>query len=132
MIRTPRELVFEADVVALRVPTHTGQVGLRPRCEATVLAVEPGLVIVRADGGVRYAGTAGGLLACDGATAALLTPLAAVGDDLGKVSSDLQKALAEPTEEMEVRRTLGRLETRIVQELRGEESSEWMARGRIT
>ena len=131
MIRTPRELVFAADVVAVRVPTQTGQVGLRPRCEATVLAVEPGLVIVRIGGGVRYAGTAGGLLACDGASAALLTPLAAVGDDLEQVSSDLQKALAEPAEEMEVRRTLGRLETRILQELRAKESPEWTARGRI-
>ncbi len=42
VIRTPRETVIEQDVVAIRVPTQTGQVGLRPRGEPNVLAVEVG------------------------------------------------------------------------------------------
>ena len=53
-----------------------------------------------------------------GESASLLTPLAVVGDDVESVSRQLDALLSEPSEEMEVRRTLGRLETRILQELR--------------
>ena len=66
VIRTPQEIVLERDVASVRVPTETGQVGLRPHGEPTVLAVEPGLIVVRQDDLVRFAGTAGGLLHCDG------------------------------------------------------------------
>ena len=75
-MRTPREVVLELDVSSIRVPTETGQVGVRPRAEPFVLAVEPGLVLVRRDETYQFVGTAGGLLRCDGATASLLTPLA--------------------------------------------------------
>ena len=47
MVRTPREVVVELRVSSIRVPTETGQVGVRPRAEPLVLAVEPGLVLVR-------------------------------------------------------------------------------------
>ncbi len=89
-----------------------------------MLAVEAGLIVLRLDGGKRYAGTAGGLLHASGDSASLLTPLAVVGDDVDSVSRQLDALLAAPSEEMEVRRTLGRLETRILQELRhGDEPS---------
>lgn len=116
-IRTPRQTIFDQDVVALRVPTKTGHVGLRPRCEPIVLAVEAGLVLLRAEPGTIYAGTAGGLLHANGQSASLLTPLAVVGDDVQSVSTQLNVLLSEPNEEMEVRRTLGRLEKRILREL---------------
>ncbi len=117
-IRTPSETVVDQDVASLRVPTQSGQVGLRPRGEPTVLAVEAGLIVLRLNGGTRYAGTAGGLLHTNGESASLLTPLAVVGDDVESVSRQLDALLSAPSEEMEVRRTLGRLETRILQELR--------------
>lgn len=121
-IRTPSETVVDQDVAALRVPTQSGQVGLRPRSEPSVLAVEAGLITLRLKSGMRYAGTAGGLLHTDTESAILLTPLAVVGDDVESVSRQLDALLSAPSEEMEVRRTLERLETRILQELRqGEE-----------
>ena len=123
-IRTPRETVVDQDVASLRVPAQSGQVGLRPRGEPSVLAVEAGLIVLRLAGGMRYAGTAGGLLHTSGAAASLLTPLAVVGDNVESVSRQLDALLSAPSEEMEVRRTLGRLETRILQELgQGEETS---------
>ncbi|MCA9137209.1 MAG: hypothetical protein KDB00_10630 [Planctomycetales bacterium] len=116
-IRTPRVTVVDEEVVSMRVPTKSGHVGLRPRGEPTVLAVEAGLVLLRSHGGMRYAGTAGGLLHTSGQSASLLTPLAVVGDDVDSVSRQLDELLSEPSDEMEVRRTLGRLETRIRHEL---------------
>lgn len=122
VIRTPRETVVDQAVAAMRVPTQTGQVGFRPRGEPTVLAVDAGLIILRLNGGMRYAGTAGGLLHATSDSASLLTPLAVAGDDVESVSRQLDTLLAAPSEEMEVRRMLGRLETRILQELHhGEE-----------
>jgi F0F1-type ATP synthase epsilon subunit len=117
VIRTPSETVIEQDVVAMRVPTQTGQVGLRPRGEPHVLAIEAGLIVLRINGIRRYAGTAGGLMHANGQSASLLTPLAVVGNDVESVSRELEVLLSAPSEEMEVRRTLGRLETRILQEL---------------
>jgi F0F1-type ATP synthase epsilon subunit len=125
VIRTPREVVLEHNVASLRVPTQTGQVGLRPRCEPAVLAIEPGLILLRRNGDFRYAGTAGGLLRCTGEEANLLTPLAVIGDVLEQVQAELEQALSEPSEEMEVRSALTRLETNILQELhRGEQRLE--------
>lgn len=121
-VRTPTETVVDRDVVALRVPTHTGQVGLRPGSEPTVLAVEAGLIVLRFGSGTQYVGIAGGLLHTDGRSASLLTPLAVAGKDVDSVSRQLDALLSAPSEEMEVRRTLGRLETHILQELnQGEE-----------
>ncbi len=61
--------------------------------------------------------------------ASLLTPLAVVGDDVQAVSQQLDQLLSAPSEEMEVRQTLGRLETRILQELRqGDDMTETSTR----
>ncbi len=117
VIRTPRAVIVDTDVAALRIPTQTGQVGLRPRGEPSVLAIEAGLIVLRLPNRMRYAGTAGGLLHTDRKSASLLTPLAVVGDDLASVSQQLDALLSTPSEEMDVRGKLGRLETRILQEL---------------
>jgi F0F1-type ATP synthase epsilon subunit len=100
VIRTPQAIVLEWAVSSIRVPTETGQVGLRPHSEPTVLAVEPGLIVVRQDGLVRFAGTAGGLLHCDGAVAHLLTPVAVIGEALITVLEALDRALAVPSAEV--------------------------------
>lgn len=119
-VRTPHAVVCEADAASLRVPTESGQVGIRPRTEATVLAVEVGLVLVHTSAGSRFIGTAGGLLACDGATATLLTPLAVVGDTEQTILAELEHALQEPSEEMQARTTLSKIEGEILHEMRWE------------
>jgi F0F1-type ATP synthase epsilon subunit len=118
IVRTPREVVLELDVLSLRAPTATGQVGVRPRVEPLVLAIEPGLVLVRQDHAVGYVGTAGGLLRCDGERASLLTPLAVVGKDEDDVLTALEQVLAQPNVELEARATLSRLEGSLLRELR--------------
>ncbi len=130
VIRTPAATVVDLNVSSLRVPTRSGQVGLRPHGEPTVLAVEAGLILLRLERTYRYAGTAGGLLHASRFAASLLTPLAVVGDGLESVSRQLDRLLSESIEEMQVRRLLGRLETRIVRELQGEEATGRSARGR--
>ena len=118
VVRAPREVVIELQVLSVRVPTQTGQVGLRARVEPLVIAVEPGLVLVRREDAYQFVGTAGGLLRCDGTVASLLTPLAVSGDDEDEVIRALEEALAQPSVEMEARETLGRLQNSILRELR--------------
>jgi F0F1-type ATP synthase epsilon subunit len=118
VVRTPQEVVAELEARSLRLPADTGRVGLRPRCEPTVLAVEPGLVLAWTDVGVRFLATAGGLLRCDGRRAILLTPLAVVGDDAQAVRERLEEALAAPRAELELRQAIERLESGILRELR--------------
>ena len=47
IVRTPREVILETEVSSVRLPTETGQVGIRRQVEPMVLAVEPGLVLIR-------------------------------------------------------------------------------------
>jgi F0F1-type ATP synthase epsilon subunit len=119
LVLTPERSVFEADVLALRLPTDTGQVGLRPRAEATVLVVEPGLVLARTREGLRFLATAGGLLRCDGRSARLLTPVAVSGESAESVARALDDALRAMRVDLELRAVLQRLETGILVELRG-------------
>jgi F0F1-type ATP synthase epsilon subunit len=118
VIRTPQGGVFDGGVRSLRVPTDTGQVGLRPRAETAALVVEPGLVLADAAEGSRFVATAGGLLRCDGREAVLLTPLAVVGETAEAVGAALEEALGTPSPDRELRSVLQRLETGILQELR--------------
>ncbi|MCA9177946.1 MAG: hypothetical protein KDB14_25960 [Planctomycetales bacterium] len=118
IIRTPRETVFRGDVSSARFPTETGQVGIRPRGEALVVAVEAGLVLVRCDDDHSFAGTAGGLLRFDGRQANLLTPLAVHGRDEREVLEALEHALAQPSAELETRELLSRVQTNLLRELR--------------
>jgi F0F1-type ATP synthase epsilon subunit len=117
VIRTPHEVVFDRPVGAARVPTESGQVGLRPREEALALVVEPGLLILRDGETFHFAATAGGLLEGDRETATLYTPFAVTGDRGDEVLAALDRALATPDGEIEARRRFGRLEQRIVREL---------------
>lgn len=117
-IRTPREVVLDEALRAARVPTGSGQVGLRPGAEPFTLAVEPGLVLLRTEEGVRFAATAGGLLDAGAARCVLYTPFAVVGDAEAEVLAALELALTTPDSELAARRRLGELEQRIVHELR--------------
>ncbi len=118
VVRTPQGGVFDERVTSLRVPSDTGQVGLRPRSEPAVLVVEPGLVLAASSDGLRIVATTGGLLRCDGEEAVLLTPLAVVGESAEAVRTELQKALGAPRADLELRAVLQRLETGILEELR--------------
>jgi len=117
-IRTPHATVFEDRVRAVRVPTESGQVGLRPRGEPIVLAVEPGLVVMRLADGMRFAATAGGLLESDRKRCTLYTPVAALGDSEAAMLDALERMLSTPGGELVARRQLAELEQRIVRELR--------------
>lgn len=117
-LRTPHRTVFDEPALSLRLPTETGHVGLRAGAEATVLAIEAGIVIARTAGGARYFGSPGGLLRFDGRRAVLLTPFCVGGDTPDEVASRLSEALEEPDAEMEARKALETLEERIIRDLR--------------
>ncbi len=118
VIQTPRERIFEGKIKSLRLPTQTGQVGIRPRIEPLVLAVEPGLILISSADLPTFVGTAGGLFRCDGEQASLATPLAIRGESMEAVVQQIETALERPSVEFEVRDTLGRLESNILNELR--------------
>jgi F0F1-type ATP synthase epsilon subunit len=117
-VRTPAGDAYDHLVRSVRVPTVTGQVGVRPRAESFVLGVEPGLVLARGGDGPNYVGTAGGLLRCDGRVASLMTPLAVSAGEPDEVLARLEEALARPNADLEARATLGRLQRAILRELR--------------
>jgi len=118
VVRTPQGDVFDEGVTSLRLPTDTGQVGLRPRSEAAVFVVEPGLVLAASAAGIRFIATAGGLLRCDGQEAVLLTPLAVVGENAESVRAELEELVSIPRADLELRAVLQRLETGILKEVR--------------
>lgn len=118
IVRTPRQTVVELDAWSLRVPTESGQVGLRPRSESALLAVEPGLVLVRTRTTTSFVATAGGLLRCSHRLAVLLTPVAVAGDDAERVRALLDAELAGPNADLQLRRAISHLEAGIVSELR--------------
>jgi F0F1-type ATP synthase epsilon subunit len=118
VVQTPQGGVFDEDVSSLRVPSDTGQVGLRPRSEPAALVVEPGLVLANTASRLRFIATAGGLLHCDGRKVVLLTPLAVVGESAEAVGAELERVMGRPSPDLELRGVLQRLETGILQELR--------------
>jgi len=124
VVRTPQAVVAELAAQSLRVPADTGQVGLRPRSEPAVLTLEPGLALLWTDQGAHFLATAGGLLRCDGRRVVLLTPVAVVGRDAQQVQDRLDRALAVPSAELELRRTIEKLEAGILRELRGGAAAE--------
>jgi len=125
IIRTPHEVILETSVRSVRVPAETGHVGLRPRTESTVLAVEAGVVYAKrvAEGSASeiFIGTAGGLLMCDRNTATLLTPLAVVGDNERIIVEQLDDLIQQPNSELEARTALSKLEGHILRELHREQ-----------
>jgi F0F1-type ATP synthase epsilon subunit len=124
VVRTPREVVADLEVHSLRVSTDTGQVGIRPRAEATVTAIEPGLVLAHTAERVHFIGTAGGLLRAEAFEAVLLTPVAVLGDDAAAVAAAVDAALAGPDPERELRQAIERLETGLLREIRGSDGGE--------
>jgi F0F1-type ATP synthase epsilon subunit len=118
VVRTPEGCVLDEPISSLRVPTDTGQLGLRPRCEPAALVVEPGLALAGGEAGLRFVATAGGLLRCDGRMVVLLTPLAVIGRSAEAVRAELERALGTSSPDLELRAVLQRLETGILQELR--------------
>lgn len=118
VVRVPHAVVLNESVLSVRVPTDTGQVGLRPGAEAAVLVVEPGLVLLRRAEGERIVATAGGVLRFQANTATLSTPLAVAGDDAAALRGELEEALRLPTAELELRTVLQRLEAGLLSELR--------------
>ena len=119
VIRTPREVIFDGSVDSVRVPSETGQVGVRPRGEPFLTAVEPGLILLRTGDAVRFAASAGGLFESDREHAVLYTPFAVTGAEPDDVLTAMDRALATPDSEIAARRRLGELEEKIVEELRG-------------
>lgn len=117
VIRTPHEVVFDGAARSVRVNTETGLVGLRPGGEPLVLAVEPGLVLLRQADGDSFAATAGGLLESGRSLCTLLTPVASVGRSEEEMVNQLDKILSTPSTELLARRRLEELEQRIVKEL---------------
>ena len=124
IVRTPREVVYDVVAEAVRVPTPTGHVGIRPRTEPLALAVDPGLVLVRTKRQVIFVGSAGGLLSADGTEVTLFTPLAVAGTDPTTIQAVVDRTLAEPGSEMAIRAKLGKLEGRILTELRARPAQE--------
>lgn len=118
VVRTPQGSLIDEPVKSLRLPSDSGQVGLRPRSEQGALVVEPGLALARTPSGLRFVATAGGLLRCDGKEAVLLTPLAVVGESADRVVSQLERLLSTPSPDLELRGVLRRLETGVRRELR--------------
>ena len=116
-IRAPRELIWEGAVPSLRVPTETGQVGLRFHCEPMVLAIEAGLVLAKDGELLTFIGTAGGLLTTDGQDVTIATPMAVVGKDRQEVMAALESALRVSDEETEARQLFSRLQESILHEL---------------
>lgn len=118
VVRTPHTTVLDIAASSVRVLTETGHVGLRTGTEAMVLPIETGLVIVRSTEGVTLVGCAGGLLSSNGKDATLLTPLAVMGRDPASVERALADAVTVPDSELAARARLGKLEHRILDELR--------------
>lgn len=117
-VKTPHQLVFDELVRSARVPTPSGQAGLRARAEPCRTVIEPGLIIAKTLHGLYFIASAGGLLDLQRERALLLTPFAAVGDSAERVLDALSRELATPDSELLARKRLGELEHRIVSELR--------------
>ena len=131
IVRTPHEVILETEARSIRIPTESGQVGLRPQNEPQIIAVEAGLVLLHTEHDeTRFIGTAGGLLVAERLRATLMTPLAVFGSDRNSIIDQLQTALGEPNEEMQARAMLANLEEEIISEMRRKPSGP-AARERI-
>jgi F0F1-type ATP synthase epsilon subunit len=117
VVRTPTEVLFDGDVRSVRLPTPSGQVGVRARAEAWLTALSPGLVLLERAEGRLHAGTAGGIARNDGQTITLFSPFAAVGD-AEAVLRALAAAQSDDEGELAALRNLSELEQRITSEVR--------------
>lgn len=120
LIQTPSVTVVDRRVRALRVPTQTGQVGIRPGIEPLVLIVEPGLVSLVDEEETSYVGTAGGLLEASRVAVKLVTPFAITGTSPDQILTELNAQLGTPNSELVARRRLGELEARLIEQLKSD------------
>ena len=118
IVRTPHDVVLDTRATSVRVLAESGHVGIRAHMEPIVLPIESGLLLVRGEGRVAFVGSGGGLLFSDGREATLLTPLAVTGMDPIAIQGALDDMLAAPDGELVFRTRLGKLEGRILAELR--------------
>ena len=121
-VRTPHQVILDEPVRSLRVLTETGQVGLRPAAEPTLLPFEPGLVHAKlASGGAPaeiYIGTSGGLLSCDGERVTMMTSIAIVGTDRAALEKQFDSIMGHSNAELEARNAFNKLEVHILNEIR--------------
>lgn len=126
-VLTPQRELVRAQVRGLRVSAADGWLGIRPRGEACIVAVQPGLLLVYGDSvhprlhprlHPRYGATAGGLLRSDGRTCTLYTPYAVFGATPAETQEALSAVLHGESPEFAARRELDALQTRILRELR--------------
>jgi F0F1-type ATP synthase epsilon subunit len=114
IVRTPHAEVLRRSVLSLRVPTETGSVGLLPRAERAVIAIEPGLVIAREPARQLLVATAGGLLRVEPHVVTLLTAIAIVGQDPAGVKAAMDGLMSQPSAESELRRRIDTLERSLM------------------
>ncbi len=117
-VRTPHGLMFERALTSARIPVATGQVGLRPRMETSILAVESGLMLFRCGETTWFAASAGGLLRTTRVACVVFTPFAVVDSSPEAVLELLAQAVHDPASELEAHHRLEELEQRIIKELR--------------
>ncbi len=117
IVKTPQSVVIDTEASSIRVLTETGHVGIRPRMEDVILAIEAGLVIMNRDDTPLFLGTAGGLLTCERSVVTILTPLAVSETSEEAVMRELQNQLERPSAELEVRTTINNIQTGILSEL---------------
>ena len=89
-----------------------------------VTPVEPGLILIRAVDGMRFLGTAGGLLRSTAREAVLLTPVAVLGNDGAAVLAAIDAALGAPDPEHDLRQAIERLEAGLLREVHGGSGGE--------
>jgi F0F1-type ATP synthase epsilon subunit len=118
VVRSPETVVFDKEVDALRVPTETGQVGIRHGAEPIVFIVEAGLLLARIGATTHFIGCAGGILDSTREQVNILTPFAIVHTSADTVLKELNERMTTPDAELIARRHLGELEMRIASELR--------------
>ena len=129
IVQTPHATVLDTQANSVRVVAESGQVGIRSRMEPMVLPIEAGLALVQTSSGITFVGSAGGLLFADRRGVTLYTPLAIGGGEAASVQRQLNERLADPDSEIAVRAKFGRLENRILSELRHDRPDGVSSRG---
>lgn len=119
VVRTPQQCVLDRALVSVRVPTESGQLGLRARGEALVSVVEPGLIVLRTAEATRhYVASSGGPLRMLGSRCELYTAFAVSGARDDELLRALDRALTAPDSELATRRRIEQLEQQILREAR--------------
>jgi F0F1-type ATP synthase epsilon subunit len=121
LVRTPRAVAIDRRLQSVRLPTESGQFGLRPGAEPMLVAIEPGLLLLRDVARTDYAASAGGLLSVAREVSTLYTPFAVSGGSAEEVLEQFEQAQQDPTSDLSTHRQLEALELKILRELRRED-----------